>query len=217
MKSKALNLKLIPPKTTKVLYRNALKFAKELKFDGSSYFCYLDGSFVFGDFIEAIFEHNQFYTDELIISTLSLSSVNIQSLKNLVNGKYVGKITLILSRYFYNHEKFKLMKLVAEIPKCWIYVAPIHIKQVLFKTEKGNYLSFYGSANLRSSQSIEQIEIKDNKGLYDYSLNFLNFMIKRKKGENENKKENKKKKIIDFKNRLDNIDDYDFKLDDYKF
>lgn len=118
MSSEFKQLSFVPAKTSKVLYRNAEKIVNDIDFKPKNqhFFCFLAGDFVYGDFIEAVFEKTQFKTDELIISTLSLSSVNIQSLKNLLEGGYVKKLTLVLSSFFYAHERHKFIKSLSELP-----------------------------------------------------------------------------------------------------
>jgi hypothetical protein len=179
-KSEFKKLSFVPVKTSKVLYRNAEKIISDIDFHpkGQHFFCFLAGEFVYGDFIEALFEKTQFKTDELIISTLSLSSVNIQSLKNLLEGGYVKKLTLVLSAYFYANERQKLIKDLSVLPNTRIFIAYVHVKMVLFKTDEGHNYVMSGSANLRSSQNIEQLDIIDSKEMYDYSANFIKNAVK---------------------------------------
>ena len=43
---------------------------------------------------------NDYYTDELTISTLSFGVDNVDSLLNLINGGYVGKLRILASVFF---------------------------------------------------------------------------------------------------------------------
>lgn len=48
----------------------------------------------------------------------------------------------------------------------------------MFATDEGHHYVFSGSANLRSSQNIEQLDIIDSKDMYDYSVNFIKNAVK---------------------------------------
>jgi deoxycytidine triphosphate deaminase len=59
-------------------YQNAKKLAKDLIINEKSrYFVVVDGSFIFGDFIEALIVENNYLVKEMTISTLSLSTKSI--------------------------------------------------------------------------------------------------------------------------------------------
>lgn len=205
MASEFKKLSFVPAKTSKVLYRNAEKIVNDIDFKPKNqhFFCFLAGEFVYGDFIEALFEKTQFKTDELIISTLSLSAVNIQSLKNLLEGGYVKKLTLVLSAYFYANERQKLIKDLSVLPNTRIFIAYVHVKMVLFKSDEGHNYVLSGSANLRSSQNIEQLDIIDSKEIYDYSANFIKNAVKYHKKRVSRKTDN------DYFN-IDDLEELDF-------
>lgn len=176
--SELKKIKFIPPKAHKILYKNAIKAVKDIKLSENS-FMFLDGSFVFGDFIEAFFVNKNLHTKELTISTLSLSENNIYSLRNLLEGGYVDKLNIIVSDYFYSHERQKAIKLMkSELKNTNIVVARIHTKIVIFKTDEGDNLVFEGSANLRSSGNLEQITVLKDKKVYNFIYNIHNKMCK---------------------------------------
>lgn len=212
MNSDFKKVSFVPAKTSKVLYRNAQKIINDIDFKPKNqhYFCFLAGEFVYGDFIEALFEKTQFKTDELIISTLSLSSVNIQSLKNLLEGGYVKKLTLVLSAYFFANERNKLIKNLSVLPNTRIFIAYVHVKMVMFKSDEGHNYVLSGSSNLRSSQNIEQLDIIDSKEMFDYSANFIKNAVQ------YHKKRVGKKAKDDYFN-LDDLEAFDFNdLDGFK-
>lgn len=167
-----------PPKSkekidSKLFYANAEKLAKELKINKNDrYDVVLNGSFVYGDFIEAFIVENNFYCEELIISTLSMNQNNVDSLHNLIKGDYVDEMNLIISDYFYSHEKFSLLPYLYEKldidNKFQLAAAGSHCKIVLIKTDCGKKFVFHGSANLRSSSCLEQICLEENESLFDF-------------------------------------------------
>lgn len=157
-------------------YKKALQMAEkiDIKEDGSRHFCFIDGSFIMGDLIEAMFVKNNWYTQKLTIATLSLSHENADSLFNLLNGGYVGSLILVVSDYFFSHERCK----IGLIPYLYekyekfdfqLVVVRSHCKIVFFETDCKKSVVIHGSANLRSSDNIEQIMIENSKDLYIYN------------------------------------------------
>lgn len=183
-----LNSRYIKPKKHKYLresllyFENAQKLAKDINLEGEDcIFCIVDGSFVYGDFIEAIFYEKNIFTENLQISTLSMSYQNIISLKNLLKGGFVGKLDLIISDYFFAHERRGLIPdIYKELDfdnRFQLAVVSSHMKVATFKTELGKNYVISGSANLRSSNCIEQITIEDNKELFQFIENHNNKIL----------------------------------------
>ena len=133
--------------------------------------CVVNGSFIFGDFIEAFIVNNKLFCDEMIISTLSISENNVDSLRTLVLGGAVKKLDLILSDYFYSHERRNLIPYIYEQldidNRLQVAVAGIHTKICLFRSNDMHYV-IHGSANLRSSGNIEQFELEENEEVYNF-------------------------------------------------
>ena len=157
----------------RVKYSNAEKLAEDIHFENlSRYDCIVAGNFIFGDFIEAFVTKNNIKCEEMVISTLSMDQNNVDSLRNLLDGNYVDKLDLIVSDYFYAHERKTLIPYIykeLDINDCFqLAVAGSHTKIVLIKTLGGKKIVIHGSANLRSSSNIEQFTIEDNEGLYDF-------------------------------------------------
>jgi hypothetical protein len=121
----------------------------------------------------------------MTISTLSMSQDNIDSLENLIRGNYVDKLNLIISAYFYSHERNALIPYLykhLDIDNCFqLAVAGIHTKTCQFKTLGGRYVVIHGSANLRSSGNIEQFTIECNKELYEFYHSIFEDIKKRYK------------------------------------
>ncbi len=165
--------KLVPMKTDQVLYDNAAKLARELKITpGSRYDCIVSGSFIFGDFIEAFMVHNQCVAQKMTITTLSLSQENIDSLANLLHKGYIKQLDMIVSDYFYSHERHQLIPyMYHELDidnRFQLSVAFVHTKTVHMTTLGGKKIVIHGSANLRTSGNCEQFTIEENPELHDF-------------------------------------------------
>lgn len=155
----------------KLKYSDALKLAKDINFNEAERFhVIVGGSFFFGDFIEAFIVNYNIHVRKLTISTLSMNKNNVDSLENLVKGDFVDELNLILSDYFYSHEKHDLVPYIYEKldlnDKFQLSFAGTHCKICLIETHNNRYFVFHGSANLRSSSNIEQICMEENKDLY---------------------------------------------------
>ena len=176
---------IIPKKKESFLvkYKYAAQMAKGLKIKkNTNAYAFVNGSFIFGDLIEALFVENNWHTEKLIIATLSMSHENVDSLYNVMYGKYADSLDLIISDYFFSHER----KLKGLIPYMYdqykdfdfqLSVLRAHCKIVCFKNEKNEYITIQGSANLRSSGNVEQIQIVESKELYDYNIKILDELV----------------------------------------
>lgn len=156
-----------------VLYDNAVKLAKDLKVtEGMRADAFVSGNFIFGDFIEAFMTTHQAGTPKLTITTLSLNQENVDSLRALMENGYIGELNLVISVYFWGHERYGLLPYIYKQldidNRFQLAVAGVHTKTVHFETYGGKKIVIHGSANLRSSGNIEQFTIEENAGLYDF-------------------------------------------------
>ncbi len=156
-------------------YEYAQDLAKAVKPEkGMRCFAILDGKFIAGDFIEAFVVEHNLHVKRMVISTLSMSENNVDSLANLMNADYVDSLDLIVSDYFFSHERRNLVPyLYQELDKndCFqLAAASTHCKLCLIETHDGMKIVMHGSANLRSSSNIEHICIEENPELYDFNL-----------------------------------------------
>lgn len=170
----------------KLFYERAEKLANDIELAPECrYYVIVNGSFIFGDFIEALIVSKNLHVKEMTISTLSLSQNNIDSLAGLLQGGYVEKLNVIVSAYWYAHERNELVPYFYQEcdidNKFQLAVAGSHCKLCIFETMLGNKVVIHGSANLRSSQNIEQIVIEENKELYDFNADFQNKIIEKYK------------------------------------
>lgn len=156
-----------------VLFRNAKKIASQLKPEkGMRVDAFLAGDFIFGDFIEAWMVTQHMGAKSLTITTLSMSQDNVDSLKLLLDKHYIGELNLLVSDYFYAHERHGLIPYIYKTldagNRFQLAVAGVHTKTVHFETYDGLKIVIHGSANLRSSGNVEQITIEENPELFDF-------------------------------------------------
>lgn len=181
---------------SKLKYSNAEKLAKSLKFDKNiRYDCIVSGNFIFGDFIEAFIVENNAKCKTMTISTLSLDQNNVDSLANLIKAGYVEELNMIVSDYFYAHERGSIIPYMYEHldveDRFQLAAAGVHTKICMFETTGGKKIVIHGSANLRSSSNIEQFTIEENKSLYDFYFEYHSAIIERYKTINKDVKKHK--------------------------
>lgn len=163
-------------------FAKAEQLAKAIDFkELDRVFCIVSGRFIFGDFIEAFIIHHNILVKEMTISTLSLSQDNVDSLHNLIKAGYIEKLNLIVSDYFFAHERKGLVSYCYEKldidNKFQLAAAGTHCKTYQFLTKGGKHIIIHGSANMRSSDNIEQFVIEDNKDLYDFNQEYQNQIL----------------------------------------
>jgi hypothetical protein len=171
-----------PPKTKKISekalkYDRAADLAKAVNVsENERAFVVVNGSFYFGDFIEALIVEHSYYVKELTISTLSMCQNNVDSLHLLMEEKYVNKVNLIVSDYFYSHERRSLIPYLYQRldinNRFQLAVAGTHCKMCLIETYCGKQIVMHGSANMRSSGNIEQFVIEESKDLYKFNYEY---------------------------------------------
>lgn len=173
------NSRYIKPKQTKSIderflkYKNAQSLVEYMDFkEDKRYFIFIDGTFFFGDFIEAFIVKNNIHIKKMTISTLSLNQNNIDSLANLIKGNFIDELNLIVSDYFFTHERHNLIKYIYKTldidNKFQLSSAGTHCKICCFETINNRKFVIHGSANLRSSSNIEQIMFEENENLYNF-------------------------------------------------
>lgn len=137
---------------------------------GETIHALLSGNFIFGDVLEAFAVDNNLFIDSLQISTLSFGAENVDSLANLLDGDYLGKLDVIVSDYFWSHNRQNAPYIYTNLDKddkFQLAVAGTHTKVTLMRIgDKKIVIS--GSANLRSSRCIEEITIQTCDELYDF-------------------------------------------------
>lgn len=171
-----------PIRAKTIKYDNAETLARDIDIKPDSrFFCLLSGNFIFGDFFEALaVEHNIGYED-LTLSTLSLSQDNVDSLANLLHGGYLKNLNILVSSFFFSHERGKLIPYMykeLDVNNSFqLATARVHTKIALIKTNDGRFITIHGSANLRSSANIEVFTIEEGRELYDFNKSWHDELI----------------------------------------
>jgi hypothetical protein len=172
---------LVP--TNCVTWRNAIDFAKSIKLEKDMrVYAIISGEFIMGDFIEALIRCNDLKVKKLTIATLSMNLQNIDSLWRMQEEeKRIAETNLILSGMFYRYEKKGLVRKLYENldkeNKLQVAIFEHHLKIIQFETERGNKMVISGSANMRASQSLEQIYIEQNDEVYDFNQIYFNHIL----------------------------------------
>lgn len=160
-----------------IKFPNAQKLAKKIDLKAKeSLFCIVDGSFVFGDFILAFLHYHDIKAVRMDISTLSLSMHNIVGLETFMKKGYIENLNFLIGYYFYAHEKKGLMEALYETldfeDRLQVAVSRNHMKCVTILTDRGHKIVIEGSANLRSSDNLEQFNLEFNNEKYDFITEF---------------------------------------------
>lgn len=152
-----------------VVFENAKQMA--IKTDWSKdYFCFVSGSFIFGDLIEALLYAKKLKPSAVYITTLGLSKANADSIVNMVDYLKAEKVNIIVSHYFSGVERHNLIPYMEQEFKFKpidVAVLQSHCKIALIKSDKGDCL-ISGSANLSSSNNVEQFIITHNQQAIDF-------------------------------------------------
>ena len=167
-------------------YEYAEQLAENISIEKNSrQFVIVSGNFIAGDFIEALIVRNNWHVKKLTISTLSLHNGNVDSLKNLIVGDYVDELNVIVSAYFYAHERNSLVKYIYEEldinDKFQFAAAGTHCKITNIQTHCGLYITIHGNSNLRSSGNIENIMIEESEILYKFNQDMFDTILNKYK------------------------------------
>jgi len=177
-----------------IKYDYAEKLANDIKIGRNERVSVIvNGSFIFGDFIEAFILKHNIKVKEMTLCTLSYNENNIDSLKNLIDNEWIDNLNIIVSDYFFGHERTNLIayaynKLDNDKNKFQLAIERTHCKIYLFETYNGSYFVIQGSVNLRSSGNSEQFSIEENKALYEFYNNNFKDILERNKTINKSLK-----------------------------
>jgi hypothetical protein len=131
------------------------------------------GTFLYGDLVEAVAVEQDVLIEDLWIMTLSMNAANMESLKNLQTGDYVRDMHLMVSDYWYANERGRdgLVSLAYDLldnDNFQLSVIRSHGKATLMRTDRGEHYVITGSANLRSTCTIENFTIENDRYLFDW-------------------------------------------------
>jgi hypothetical protein len=159
-----------------VRYERAAEFAREICpaiVAGETIHAMLSGNFIFGDLFEALSVENAAPLEDVTLSTLSFGQDNVDSFANLLNVGWMRTLNIVVSDYFWSHNRHNAPYIYEHLDKgdrFQLAVAGVHTKIACVLTEAGTKLVIHGSANLRSSRSLEVVTIETNPALYDFHL-----------------------------------------------
>ncbi len=147
------------------------------------------GTFIYGDLSEAIAVHLDEKIERLWIMSLSLNMANIESLKNLQAGDYVGDMHLMLSDYWYAHNRgpdglVQALYDALDNGRVQFSVVRTHGKATLMEMEKGASYVITGSANLRSTSTIENFLVENDAVLLNWYKAWLAALEEQYRGAN---------------------------------
>lgn len=169
-------------KSSRVKYERAaelaVRTAQALK-DGETIHALLSGNFIFGDFLEALAVENCVQFKSMTLSTLAMSDENVISLENLLASGLLGHLDLIVSSYFWSHNRHNaafIYETLCDPFGTRLAVAGIHTKIAMIETDKSK-LVIHGSANMRSSRTIEAITIEANPDLYEFHKSWHDMIL----------------------------------------
>ena len=185
-----VDLKLID--TRLVAYDNAKSFAADISLEPNARtYAWVDGSFVFGDIMEALCEIGH-PVRRAWLTSLGISEENIDSFYNCFELHGLEKLCLLLSGYFYSHEKWKLIPYMYNTLDIELETEPdhwepafqvgffnMHAKVMCLELYDGTKLTIHGSSNLRSSNSVEQICAETDPQLFDFNVTIIREFMRR--------------------------------------
>jgi len=157
---------------------NARPIVDELPEEGERLHCVLRGDFVLCDLIPLILARRG-ACPHLRVATLGLSAANAETLANLKAAGLVGEITLVASHYFQQVDKTTTFRQVSAIleGKARLIVCRSHAKVILLPTARGDHLVIEGSANLRSSDNLEQMLMLNCRTTHDFHAAWIDDLV----------------------------------------
>lgn len=166
--------------TRPVAFENAERMVERIDY-GKDYFAFVSGKFIFGDLIEALCYKKRLAPSVIYLTTLGMSAENVDSIVNLVDYLGCRKVNLLVSHYFAQVEKNKLipyMKQEFAGRPVDVAVLQSHCKIALIRSGKGDTL-ISGSANISSSNNVEQFIFMHDEGTIRFVQEKLDHIMER--------------------------------------
>lgn len=156
---------------------NALTVVRRLPGPGETTHCILRGDFVVGDLLTLLLDGN-LHCPHLRLATLGMSHENAKTIAALVKTGKVGRCSLVLSHYFASVNKstvfFDVEQELAGLAT--ITVMRNHAKIVAMERQGAgpeDWLAIETSANLRSSDNLEQMTIFNDRDVHDFHAEWI--------------------------------------------
>ncbi|MEQ1862727.1 MAG: hypothetical protein ABMA13_22635 [Chthoniobacteraceae bacterium] len=165
---------------------NALPIVEHLPIGpGDRTHCLLRGDFVLCDLIPAVIAARG-KCDHLRIATLGCSIANADVLASMIERYEVASLDLLVSHYFAQVDKATVFRAVndrlAQIRfratnAARLAVTRCHAKVICLPTAAGDWFVIEGSANLRSSDNVEQIVITNDRDTHDFHAAWIDELM----------------------------------------
>ena len=150
--------------------RNAAALAEHLPEPGDCTHAVVRGDFVTADIIPLLLGDRS--ADILAISTLGMSTGNAAMLADLRSSGQIRRLFLLVSHYFSQVDKTGTYREVKHLLGDAVKVARTHAKVILVSAAP-SFFVVEGSANLRSSDNIEQFAIWNDEELLNWHLDWM--------------------------------------------
>lgn len=114
--------------------------------------------------------------EELLLVVYSINAEAAKLIESLVKSGKVKKATVLMSnlRNKAHRQKEKITRdLFVDNPNIDLFFAQCHSKIMSMKTACGNHYSVEGSGNLSFNSRIEQYVIDNDKGLFEFTKNWM--------------------------------------------
>lgn len=170
----------VPEYAVKFHNAKAMADAIEIPKDGERLYCLVPGNFIFGDLIEALAVKHNWLIKRLSVSTLSIGQENVDSMALLMEKGYLEAVDLIVSDYFFAHERRNVHYIYEQLDKnssLQLAVAGIHTKVYLIELDNGQKLTIHGSINMRACSSIEQFMIESDPSIFDFNREWMQAIL----------------------------------------
>ena len=162
---------------------NALVVVRRLPLPGQTTHCILKGDFVLADLIPHLLENHR--CPHLRISTLSMNDYNAQLLAKLRKAGRIEKLTIVLSHYFEQVNKstvyFDIRNTLEGLAE--FVIMRSHAKVICMPRihdgdqHTSDWLVLEGSANLRSSDNLEQMTIFNEQAVHDFHAEWIDHVL----------------------------------------
>jgi hypothetical protein len=135
--------------------------------------CILRGDFVFCDLLALLLTER--LAAKVRVSTLSMSLANARTLASLITTGRASAVSLLISHSFTEIEKEAMWPEVMKIlrPHVKVTLARIHTKTICCEMLDGSRYVFEGSANLRSSDTVENLCIVNDPATHDFHARWM--------------------------------------------
>lgn len=137
------------------------------------------GDFVLADIIPVIL--NDQPAETIAITTLGMSEKNAKMLSDLLLHKKIQNLQIIVSHYFASVDATSTFAKVCQILGANApTVTRNHAKVIIIK-QPPNFYTVAGSANLRSSDNIEQFAIWNDEEVANFHMNWMQELLEPKR------------------------------------